>query len=843
MLVLAAVLFCAVFNLLSQIKVGENIDFNFDWKFSLSVEDDAFAIDYDDSEWESVRLPHDWSIEQGYTQEETSAVNGFLPGGVGWYRKTFKVGREAEGVHTVIQFEGVCEFAEVWINGEYLGMYPCAYLGFEYDLTPYLRYGGAQNVIAVKVDRSAYANARWYIGGGIYRNVKLVTRNENYIATDGVSVTIPDISASRATVSVDVDVVRGSDEVEVVDVVNEIFLGDKLIASRRSSKSHYGQSTTFKQSIRVKNPSLWSLEEPTIYKVRSSIRKDGKVIDVKTTNFGIRDVRFDAAKGLFVNDKFVKIKGVNIHGDLGCVGVAVYDQVLYRRLKRLKEMGCNAIRTAHNPHSISLLNMCDTMGLMVMSEMFDEWKVPKKKWLADKTNIGVSDELAVGYVKYFNDWAERDLKSFIRRDRNHPSLILWSIGNEVEWTYPYYWISSGERVDLFKFEEFPSLEVQADSVKARFMRYSRGRDQLSETARDLVGWIKEVDTTHPVTLGANLPSVSRISGLMAALDVVGYNYKYAYYERGHKQYPDQPMIGTECVGQYHEWEAVMDKDYIAGIFLWPGISYLGECGPWPLKCYDNGLFDMACFKLARGHFFEALWSDNPKTHIVTTPAELSEFKMGDDGEFYMEYRNEVRNSAHGGWEWFDTFDKWRYADGEPIVVQVYSDSPQVELFLNGESLGEKNRADYPKDNVVPWMVNYADGELVAVGKVDGREVSRYTLKTNGASQAFEISLDKDQILADRYDVAHIEVTLIDGDGVVVTDDDRQIEFEVGNSVRILGIDNGDPRYVGSHKTNKITTYNGKCLLIIQSQNGRKGNSTIKAKMDNGFEKRINVKFV
>ncbi|MFR9566580.1 MAG: sugar-binding domain-containing protein, partial [Rikenellaceae bacterium] len=716
--ILTLIALCALCTT-SLLASSQSEDFNFGWRFSLNAAEDSFKYKLDDKAWDDVRIPHDWSIEMGYSEKNTAGSNGFLPGGIGWYRKSFTLPETTKGKKVFIHFEGVYSTSKVWINGAELGMYPSGYLGFEYDLTPHLKFGGKENIVCVRADRSQYADARWYVGGGIYRNVHLITRNDIYIPTDGVFITTPKVSMKEAEVCVDIELQKSLKSKEAkVEVKHDIIEGEKLTTVATQSALLKDELHCIKSTFKIDNPMLWSTEQPSMYTLRSTITMDGKVVDIRETKFGVRDIKFDAANGFFVNGKFTKLKGVNIHHDLGCVGVAAYDKVLYRRLLSLKEMGCNAIRTAHNPHSSSLLEMCDTMGLMVMNEMFDEWKVSKNKWIDSRHGEQASKEISKGYVAYFNEWGERDLKSFVRRDRNHPSVILWSIGNELEWTYGYYWRACAEnKKGVNGLVHLGGPETQNEQILARFNEYCNGHDELSETAGQLVKWTKDIDTTRMVTLGANLPSVSRLSGLMGALDVVGYNYKNTYYEIDHKRYPDQPIIGSENVGQYYEWRDVMDKPYIPGIFVWVGISYIGESGPWPGKGSDSSFFDFACFKNSRGHFFETLWRDTPKTHIVTTPTAESEFRRNDDGTYRCEFKDEKRKTDFRGWDWFLTYDKWRYAEGEKIMVQAYSNAPQVELLLNGKSLGTKNRSEFAKENIMLWEVPYTAGELVAIGKV------------------------------------------------------------------------------------------------------------------------------
>ncbi|MFI3289377.1 MAG: sugar-binding domain-containing protein [Rikenellaceae bacterium] len=812
--------------------------FNHNWSFSMGEMDSPFyQPEYNSSSWEQVDIPHDWSIEQGYTQEHTAGSNGFLPGGVGWYRKSFELPSMGDK-QVMVRFEAVYNNSQVWINGHDLGNFPNGYLDFEYDLTPYLVAG--ENTIAVRVDRRAYADARWYVGGGIYRPVHLIVRDNIYIPTHGVLISTPTVGEDHATVSISSDVQSVAESAQEITVDQTISYKSVVVAN--SSSTHNikaGERVTIEETLDIKEPQLWSMESPNMYELQSVVRQGDVVLSESVETFGIKTMSFDPNKGFFLNGRSEKIKGVNIHHDLGCVGVALYDKVLYRRLKGLKEMGVNAIRTAHNPHSESMMAMCDTMGLLVMNEFVDEWRVAKGKWIIQRSKSNIADSLQTGYSAHFDEVAERDLKHFVRRDYNHPSIILWSIGNEIEWTYSYYFASSIDRKGYKGLVFTGQPEKNKELTAKRFAELSGGKDELSETARLLTKWVKEVDTTRLVTSGVVVPSVSRISGYTDALDVVGYNYKDTYYEVDHEMYPEKAIIGSENVGQYYEWAAVMDKPYIAGIFLWTGVDYIGENGPWPAKCGTYSLFDVAGFKTARGHFFETFWLDTPKTHMVTTPADISEFKLQSDGSF----EKVLKVDPLRRWMWFDTFDKWSYKSGEQIVIQVYTNAPKVELKLNGESLGVKNRSDFSEENIILWQIPYADGELVAVGLNDrGEEVSRHALRTSNETTALSCSFETTEVKSDGADLIHIEIELHDENGTLVTDKAEPITITCDGKTRIVGVDNGSDTFVGDHQANTIETYNGRALVIIQPKRDAQGESTITLSTESGIKEDVKLKY-
>ncbi len=801
-------------------RLNKEILFNDGWTFSLGEIDSPYTnpkCDYDG--WQDVMIPHDWSIESGYTQENTAGSNGFLPGGVGWYRKEFSLPKGWADDGVSVRFEGVYNNSHVWINGHNLGFFANGYLDFEYDLTPYLDKNG-KNTIVVRVDRRAYADARWYVGAGIYRPVHLISREYVYIPTHGQLISTPKVSAEEAQVKVVTDYTNRTESPQEITVEYKLAFGETIQLTDSSVlKLGAGESVSDEKLLQITNPTLWDLDNTACYDLYTFVKSNGKVVDCFKESFGVREFEFNPSKGFLLNGKSVKIKGVNIHHDLGSVGVALYNEELRNRLESLKSVGVNAIRTAHNPHSESLLKMCDELGLLVMDEFTDEWVIMKDKWIIQRSKSKIPDHLESGYPNYFKEFAERDLKNFIRRDYNHPSVIMWSIGNEIEWTYKYYFASSLDKKGYKGLVFTGEPEKNRELTLKRFTELSKGKDELSETAHKLAGWVKDVDTSRPVTSGVVIPSVSRISGYTDALDVVGYNYKDSYYAIDHEMYPEKSIIGSENVGQYFEWAAVADKDYIPGIFLWTGVDYLGENGPWPAKGGTYSLFDFACFKTSRGHFFETLWLDVPKTHVVTTAASMSEFKLQKDGSF----ETVLRKDPLRRWLWFETFDKWNYKKGEDVVVQVYTNAPKVELLLNGKSLGTKLRADFAEENIILWQIPYVEGELIAIGRdANGGEVSRHSLRTPEA--ASQLSLKNGQnALSAMDDSFRVEVELQDENGTLIVDVPATITADYDSSLRIVGVDNGSDKFVGDHQASSIETYNGRALFIFaKSEMTRRG---------------------
>ncbi|WP_299552408.1 glycoside hydrolase family 2 TIM barrel-domain containing protein [Seonamhaeicola sp.] len=809
------------FSCAKEKVVEVSTDFNFNWKFKKGDMPGVEKADFDDASWENIRLPHDWSVAESFTQENAGGATAFLPGGIGWYRKTFRMPESASGKLTRINFDGVYNDSEVYINGHLLGKRPYGYIGFYYDLTPYLNYGDNENVIAVKADRTAYLDCRWYPGSGIYRNVRLETLNKVHIQAWGTFITTPDITEEKASVSVQNTVVNKNEVSKTIDLHVSIIdkAGNQVAEVNKSVDMNADETKEVEQTFEVISPKLWDIETPNLYTAKISIRENNQLLDTYIQRFGIRDIEYDAEKGFFLNGKQTLFKGVCLHHDGGLVGAAVPKGVWKRRLERLKEAGCNAIRTAHNPPSEEFLDLCDEMGFLVQDEAFDEWDNPKDK--RHNFNQQKAEEITKGYTEHIHEWAEEDVKSMVLRDRNHPSIVMWSIGNEIEWTYPSYQEAAGywEKERKVSMDGFTRVDYYYDEppysipeIKERFKNAVPDNYELTAMAKNLSKWIKEIDTTRPVTGNLVIPSVSYFTGYTDALDIVGLSYRQSVYDYVHRNYPEKLILGTENWAQWHEWKPVIDKDYVHGVFLWTGIFYMGESRTWPIKGSSSGLLDFAGYKRPSYHMFKTLWNEEPHVYFSTTKMDDSPYEFV-NGDVLHKRRNDKYIPM---WGWHKYNDHWNYEAGESTVVEVFTNCEEVELFLNGSSLGVQKLADNMHDHIIKWHVPFSSGKLVAKGKHTSGTIVEYQLRSAQSFGAITATPDKTVLKANGYDVVHIEVELTDKDGVPVRVDDREVVFDVKGDCKILGVDNGARDNVQDIQTNKIVTANGRCLLIVQS---------------------------
>lgn len=785
-------------------------DFNDEWSFNLGDISTAEQVEFDDAGWHKLRLPHDWSVAQSFTQENAGGATGFLPGGIGWYRKTFSLPESARGRVARIEFDGVYTNSKVWLNGHLLGNRPYGYAPFSYDLTPFLNYGNNSNVISVRVDRSAYLDCRWYPGSGIYRNVRLVLSDPWHIPQWGLCVTTPKISDSCATVSIKTTIKNAggdSDELAlrclIMDPAGRVVVTAETPLGVNASEPEL--------LLKVDNPLRWDIDSPNRYRAKSELLRAGQVVDSAEVFFGIRAITYDAAKGFFLNGRPVLFKGVCLHHDGGCVGAAVPLDVWRRRLTLLKEAGCNAIRTAHNPPSEEFLDLCDEMGFLVQDEAFDEWDNPKDK--RHNFNQQSSSDETRGYTEHFAEWQQADLEAMVRRDRNHPSIVMWSIGNEIEWTYPRYQAAAGYWDGTNESSYYYTEPAYApEKMKQIFDEKGPAGPVLADTARRLARWTKALDATRPVTANLVIPSVSHWSGYTEELDLIGYSYRTVMYDYGHRNYPEKMIYGAENWALWDEWRAALEKEYMPGIFIWTGIDYLGESRAWPAKSSNTGLLDSAGFKKPAYYFMKSLWCDEPMVHIATSTLKDSHYitdpvtgSVVDDPD----------NTWSRQWVWSPLNAHWNYEQGESVYVEIYTNADEVELFVNGVSAGTR-QIEGTRDHFVQWAVPFAAGDIRAVARTNGSIVSEQVIQTAGEPVAVTLSVDKKSLTADGRAVVHCVAQLVDAKGRAVRHANQRVSFKITGDAVNIGVDNGHFQSTQDYRADGCVTSAGKCLMVLQA---------------------------
>jgi beta-galactosidase len=761
-----------------QPSAREIQNFNFNWKFIKGDFPGAEKNDFNDTGWRTLDLPHDWSIEGPFSKEWASGT-GYLPAGIGWYRKTFTVPSVLKNRKTYIYFDGIYNNSEVWINGKYLGKRPYGYISFQYDLSPYLNYG-KENTIAVKVDHSKFGDSRWYTGSGIYRDVKLVTVSPVHIKLWGVSCSTPEVSAQKARLNIEVTVLNELMSPATCIVSNYLLSGKDTVVkvSRKISIDASGEKIVA-QYVDVVKPKIWDVDDPNLYSLLTVL--EGKDIkDNLVTAVGFRSYIFDADKGFFLNGKNIKLKGICMHHDAGSLGSAVPRKEIERRLDLLKDLGCNAIRTSHNPFSSDFLELCDIKGFIVIDEAFDEWEHPKKKWI-EGWNKGTPGK--DGYSSVFKEWATTDLRDFVLRDRNHPSVIMWSIGNEIDYPNDPY------THRILNTEANPQTWAKYDEKLPDAQR-------LGEVARELVAVVKKLDPTRPVTAGLASALMSNETGYADALDVAGYNYQEFRYIPDHQKYPKRPLYGSENGMTLEAWNAVADNDFIIGQFLWTGFEYLGEAGQYPVRHSTSGIIDLAGNKKPEFYFRQSLWSNKPMVWLGTT--------------------NRVTNAGPVNlWAHKRVDPVWNWNKDQLINVNAFTNCEEVELYLNGKSLGSRKLTDF-KNRVIGWEVPFENGSLRAVARNNGREVSTYELKTTGNPVAISAKCDASVLKADRQDIVRIFVTINDEAGYTVYNAENEITCTLSGPVRIIGMEDANPGNTEDYKDNKQKAFHGKLLVYLQS---------------------------
>ncbi len=768
--------------------------FNDGWKFNLGGIANADAEGFDDSGWRKLNLPHDWSIELPFDKESpTGNGGGALRGGLGWYRKTFATPQGAEGKKVFIDFDGVYMNSEVFINGHSLGMRPSGYISFRYDLTAFLKPNGGQNVIAVKVDNSHQPNSRWYSGSGIYRNVWLVISNTLHVGHWGTYVTTPLVNKQEATIQVRTTVVNETEREQTAQLQTVLYnnAGKEVALLSSPLKIAAGSSSDISQSLKVNTPMLWSLEHPELYKLVTTVLLNSKTVDEYETPVGLRWFRFDVDNGFFLNDNHVKIRGVCMHHDLGALGTAISTRALERQLEILKAMGCNAIRTSHNPPAPELLELCDKMGFIVMDEAFDMWKQSKTEF---------------DFHLYWDEWHRKDLSDQVLRDRNHPSVFIWSLGNEI----------------------MEQWEMETKDTSGRSIM------------RELYALLKTLDTTRPAVTANN--ETRSINNLLqsGAYDLIGYNYHQQDWDSVFYRWSRKPFIITESVsalqtrGHYdmpsdtirrwpYRWDSVFTggnpdttcsayencstpwgttheetlkifekHQHISGMFIWTGFDYIGEPTPyaWPARSSYFGIVDLAGFPKDAYYLYQSIWTNKPVLHLF----------------------------PHWNWRPGQSVDVWAY----------YNNADEVELFVNGKSAGIKRKSE--DELHVMWRTTFEPGSIKVVARKNGKVVMTDERHTAGAPAKLVLQADKTRIDADGRALSFVTVRVEDKDGNLIPYASNLVRFDVKGPGFIAGVDNGWQTDLTSMKGKEKRAFNGMCLAIVQS-NGEAGEIELHASAD------------
>ena len=772
-----ALLIFSCLSAYSQISFGDSEKINDNWKFNLQDSPEAQNEIFNDAKWQTVNVPHDWSVK-GQLSPTLASCTGYLPGGIAWYRKSISIPQSKSGEKVYLYFEGVYNRSEVFINGHSLGKRPNGYISFAYDATPYIKYG-AENVISVRVDHSQSADSRWYSGSGIYRNVWLVYANPVHIAQWGVYA-YPEVNKGIGTLNIEVDVENGSGIKSKLTVINELLSKEGKSIGKTSAKIEVpgNQNGKILTKINVKNPQLWDLENPNLYKLKTTVLKDGKQIDQTVTKTGFRTFTFDANNGFALNGKEMKMKGVCLHHDAGVLGSAVPREVWETRLKTLKEIGVNAIRTSHNPQAPDFYELCDALGLLVLNEAYDEWEFPKRKWL-EGWNVGKPG--FEGSFDIFAEYAEKDLEDFVRRDRNHLSVFAWSIGNEVDYPNDPY---SHPVLDKGK-------EGFGQAAYGGFKKDAPDAMRLGVIAKRLVAAVKKYDKSRPTTAGLAGVAMSNETEYPGALDITGYNYTESKYKSDHEKYPNRVIYGSENGHDLPAWLAVKDNKHIFGQFLWTGIDYLGESGKWPSRGFYSGLVDFAGVIKPRGYFRQSLWADKSMIYVGTYPL-----------------KNEKEISK-------DAWSIWNYTEGQKIRVVCYTNAIKARLELNGKIVGEAKPYD-DKSGIIYWDIPFASGRLEAIGlDKNDKEISRYVITSS--QQPAELTIaESGIIILKEKGVAKIMVQVKDQNGIPVMLSDNEVTCSISGPGTLLGLEAGNNTDMTDYTDNVQRVFHGHIAAYIQS---------------------------
>jgi hypothetical protein len=779
----------------NSMEEPDEVKINHDWGFLLGDDVNAKQKSYPAGKMQPVTIPHDWSAGLPMSASLSSAT-GYLPGGVGWYRREIFVPENRRGQRVFLFFEGIYNRSEVFVNGHSAGGRPSGYASFEIDITDRVEYGST-NLVAVRVDRSRYNDSRWYPGSGIYRDVWLRYAGPARLNRWGGYAYAADISAERGTLRVETTIDYDNPEsLQGLAIVNELVSPDNKTVGRSNRKvagsTGANGSITVTADIKVNKPELWGVDSPRLYTLITTVSKGNKVIERRTVSTGFRSIKFDPDRGFFLNGTNMKLKGVCIHHDGGVFGAAVGKAVWERRLLTLKRLGCNAIRCSHNPHATYIYELCDKLGLLVMDEAFDEWEMPKRKWV-EGWNAGVPTY--DGIVDFFAEWSERDLADMVRRDRNHISIFAWSIGNEIDYPNdPYsHPILDGSGRDGFTQPIFGGYRKDAPNA-----------ERLGDIAQRLVAVAKQYDKSRPVTAALAGVAMSNQTKYPASLDIAGYNYTESMYSADHAAYPQRVIYGSENGHGIDAWRAVADNDYIAGQFLWTGVDYLGESGRWPSRGSTAGLIDLAGHVKPRGEFRRSLWTSDPMIYIGTYP--VPNVRPGQN-------RRPLLST--------DAMPVWNYSGEELIRVVCYTNAAKARLELNGRIVGEEEQYD-PTVGIIHWDVPYSPGSLVAIAlDAGGRETARYAIKTSKRPHALRLLSDEK-----TGSLRHLTIEVVDEDGLRVRISDNEVTCTVSGPARLLGLESANSRDAGNHTDNVERVHNGQITAYIEEEEDGEGKALI-----------------
>lgn len=785
---------------LTNLKVREKQNFNKEWKFILADSSVYETADFDDSNWRHLSLPHDWSIEHDFNKEN-SGRNAWLPGGIGWYRKQFTLSETYKNKHIEIQFDGVYRHAHVWVNGEHVGNQYDGYTSFYFDISPFLKFG-EPNVIAVKVDNSVQPNCRWYTGSGIYRNVWLTVTDPLHVNNWGTYITTPEVFKEEAIVNIETTIENFRGKVNF-SLETSLYNPEGVKVGFASSivDASLMKQYEVSQKIIIQSPKLWSPKTPHLYKAITKIVVDDKVVDDYKSTFGIRTIEFDAEKGFFLNGENMKIKGVCLHHEAGVLGAAVPIEIWQRRLRKLKEMGCNAIRTAHNPASPEFMDLCDEMGFMVMDEFVDKWydNVP---YANSNLKSNFFNPNGFGDPNFYLEW-EKNYKQTVLRDRNHPSVIIWSVGNE---------------------------------------NHSPGDMRQNAGLKKYASFVRTLDPTRPVISGMERykdgnPSekVDDILETTKFMDIIAMNYGEQWVKEIGSRNPDKPYLSAESYIYFNStptkrfanierlpWFDVLDNEFNMGLFLWSGIDYLGESKTYPTLGSSSGLIDIAGFRKERSYLYEALWTNKPMVRIAVYEGNADDF------------------STSGRWDWPPINETWNLETGKAYDLVTYTNCESVNLYLNGKKIGNKKLADFP-NWIMKWrQINYQPGTIKAVGVINGKEVCDFELKTTGKPHKIDFKIYKNDISVN--DIIPVEIRVLDKKGNPISNHDIELNFQVEGNGEIIALSNGDLKDTTPFK-NKYSrsTNRGKCLVVLKAQN-KSGNLKLKVSSKNLKQQVLSINF-